>query len=256
MRTTDSQAYDFSLTAPDLSKGTSAVLPALVLLSTPAGVVVALASWANGYLARALFFGMMSLAVTVYLVAYLVTIRGGRRGHLRFSLNGDALTLTASKALRVSEICSAAIISLTVLLLGWRLTSDQVAGTDVRYFMFSLAMMLAGWAPVVRGGKRILDRKQIRLSPARISLLGVGQRHLDWDDFATIEFSRKAKGMVFSADSGRVRFNPTDLRSDPALVADLVQYYKDHPEARPELTDHRVIQRIRFHQFNRRETGQ
>jgi hypothetical protein len=240
--------YVYRLVPPAGSEGTSLPLVLFGLAGTISGSVMAAVSMAYRSFAWALFFFLACAISCWFTLAWIAVIRRGRRGHLRFTQNPNGVALTASGALRAFETLVPVVATAATVWLTWQFMLGTAA-TDLRALVALILVTIVSWQPIITGGRRVTKPQVLALTSSGVSLSGVLELELPWDTFSTVTFDRK-KGVVFITVQGSVRFNPADLRCDPALVADLIQYYKDHPEARPEPTDHRVSQRIRFHQFS------
>jgi hypothetical protein len=243
-----------SLTPPPLSAGTTLTPPLLAFFVAVATTVMAAATRSPGRIGLTVLIATLSVELFIAVGVMATVIGRGRRGYLRFIQDTQGVFLVASRAVRLSEVYVPALSTAVTIWIGWHLTI-LATFPDIRAFVAMLVISIISWVPALSHRTRILNLNTIRLQPEALVVLGPTETRVLWDDLATAVFERR-RGIVLKTEGGPIVVKITDLRCDPALVADLIQYYKDHPEARPELTDHRVTQRIRFHQFNRPETAQ
>ncbi len=235
---------EFALTPPQGSYGTSFPLLGFGIFGTLCGAimiaVVPSPAWT-------VFFLASTGALFWFSIAWIAVIHGGRRGRIRVIQHEAGLLVPASSAMRVLEGGAPGVFLTATAVSVWQLTNGH---GDLRALIGLALLSVIALRPLVRSGRSILTPRAIHLTTGALKVDGAATETLAWGRLSATVFDRKRKAITFTTLDGREVFNPSDLRSDPALVADLINYYCTHPEHRDELGDQRCVQRIRFHQFS------
>jgi hypothetical protein len=239
------KVHVFQLTAPHGAASMSLPLAAGVIAVGLTALTFTLS--VAGRISPAIFWGTLAIALGWYAAASVVLARGGRRGWIRITSTDRGVTVIVSRAMALTEIGGGILFTAATAWLGLRTAAGDEA--SLRWVIAMAALLLFSSSGMVRAARSLRNPSNLRLSPTAVTFEQTVPIALAWDSIAAVGFDHR--GMAFTTPTGIAHFRASDLRSDPALIADLIEYYRTHPEARPELTNHRVAQRIRFHQFNR-----
>lgn len=185
-----------------------------------------------------------------------VTLGGGalpfvanhRAGRMVVVTTRDGLVLPGGAVTRRVLQATAALSIPSAALLVWLWSSDRVLGTAAPVLVVLAAMSLI-WIPVGRELRRWRPAEvQLTRSHVHVSAYQRSDRALPWGSVR--ELPRQAGALSWMlAETPRRRFPEQELRSDPLLVAHLVEFYRVHPELRGELHDDRVLERLRDGSF-------
>lgn len=86
-------------------------------------------------------------------------------------------------------------------------------------------------------------RSRLRLAAGGLEVSGPqGRGEFEWD---ALTGAREMPLAVRTVAGSWVSLPGSELRSDPALLARLVEHYRTHPRDRHELADERVVERVR-----------
>lgn len=236
----------FRLTGPARSRGSSAALPSILGLMVICGAIAAMGLGVVPHRpAATIFFGAGTIAMATYLGSLLIAFRGGRWGFMRVVPGESGLAIAVSRAAFLGDLIGTAVLVAAATWLGAQLVSDSAAGPV--WFLGMASFALIAVAGLLKQGRCALQPSLIEVRPAGLLLGAKTLTALPWGALDAVGFDRR--GMAFHAACGVIHVRTTDLRSDPYLVAELIDYYRCHPDQRDELGDHRAIQRIRLHQF-------
>lgn len=192
--------------------------------------------------------GAVGVAVALWVVDVLVTLltRGGR---LRLRLVAGATEVVGSPGSRLVDL--AAPLVFVGALVGGALslvdtdpsasgTTDLDAAAPVAVLALLALMSFLGLLGVLR---RTRLRSRLRLHVGGLEVSGPsGRGDFEWDALTRV---RPTPLAVLSIAGSWVPLPGAELRSDPVLVARLVEHYRAHPRDRSELTDGRAIDRAR-----------
>lgn len=206
------------------------VLAAVVATSRPTW------SWLLGGIGAALVPWVLDVLVTAL----------GRRGRLRLRTVGSATEVVGSAWSRPVDVAAAVVLLVALVgsLLSLVDTSTGTPGLDAAAPVAVLALLaLLAFGTLLSVVARRRRRSRLRLHAGGLEVSGPdGRGDFEWDALTRLRPSPLAAQTV---DGAWVPLQQQELRSDPALVARLVEHYRTHPRERDELADGRAVERAR-----------
>ncbi|WP_170169849.1 PH domain-containing protein [Nocardioides aurantiacus] len=225
-----------------------AALAHATLLVVALGCLVAVPLAAPQQPSWAWMFGAMGVALLLWVADLLVTLLT-RRGRLRLRAVDGTTEVVGSPWSRPVDV--AAPVVLVLALVGGVLslvdpgplapgTTSLDAAAPVAVLAVLALLATAGLRHVL-AGRRL--RSRLRLHASGVEVSGPdGRDHLPWSSLTGVG----PRPLALLGYSGRVLALPgPELRSDPDLVARLVEHYRTHPRERDELADGRAVERAR-----------
>lgn len=241
------------------SGGGSRVGPLLLLAL---GWFVALVGFAAAALTKepkpmvSLMFLTLGVAMVVLLAGSMAAAVPRRRDHLRVSHDARALEVVGSPWPQRSGIPAAMVVVVGAVVALLNVTS----GPDILTPTVLLVLCAAGasWAAIrYLAGRRPLDRVTLSREGFTTRVRGTEVDHV-WGDVSG--FGVGKLGLVVEIhpanDTGGspLSFPVSELRSDPVLVAELLDFYRGHERLRGELVSGAVLERLRQGTFRRGES--
>ncbi|WP_156971483.1 hypothetical protein [Knoellia sinensis] len=203
-------------------------------------------------------WAVMFVALTLLMVlvggTFLMGALPTKRGKLRVRAHDDALEVVGSPWVRWAEVATAAflwmgVVGGAILLLGPVDSDPQTVGPIVILVGFALAT--TWFAARFLSGHRPPDAVMLRRDG--FSTLRAGSTtSFSWGDVLGFGVGNGGMTVDLLGYGGiSARFPASELPSDPALVAALLEFYRTHQFERSELASGRVLDRIRSGDFRR-----
>lgn len=220
--------------------------------------VVAVASLALGLLAFRVdrpTWGWLLCAVGVAvgaLAADQLYAAGGRTGRLRLRTTETGLVVLGSPWSRAVDVVAAVVfvVALVASLLASVDAGAEPGGSGLAtagpVVVLALLAALAFYRVLgVLATRRRTSR--LRLHSEGVEASGAdGRATFSWDALTGVQAGPGPNVLVLLGHAGTdVPLPAVELRSDPQLVARLLEHYRTHPRDRAELVDERALSRVR-----------
>jgi hypothetical protein len=226
-------------------RGSSGVLIFAALIAIGAGFLAAY--WFSvGLPAWAVVMASFSLTLNWWVAGNAAILWPGRSGLVRIRHHPDKTEIIASPVGPFVDVGMASILLSATVWLTYVALEAGITDSDLRPLAVMIGITIVSTIPVFAKHGRIFKRNELCISP--FSITQGSTPGLSWDEITEITYQNGKLQLLTAAGSEHMAL--AELKSDPQLVAEIAAFYFKHPEARPELTDHRAIQRIRFHQFS------
>ncbi|MGL5850863.1 MAG: hypothetical protein ACRCZD_08805 [Phycicoccus sp.] len=226
-----------------------AVVCVVLLAVTALGVLLSRIALDGDQPTWAVLFGTITIMLLIFLAGYIAAVIPGRRGVVRARQRGDELDLVGSPWPMRGEVL-AAMVALVGTVLGAvvLVRRDEVSNVTAAGPVVVLAGLAASatWPAV----KYVTGRRPV-------DFLSLGRRGFTVrsrgraESFAWADATGFAVGLggltvqVLGYEGTSVPIPAAGLRSDAALVARLLEYYRTHERERAELSSGAALDRLR-----------
>lgn len=223
-----------------------------VLCAVASGLLLVTVTANAGQVLLALFFAAMVATLVLGLAGVLAAALPSRRHHLRVATRDDGLEVVGSPWIERSGVVLAPVlVVLSGVMVVMAVRSDE-GPLDVwipTVLMLLLTGFVAWTAQRYLSGHRPVDGFTLRRQGFTVRLRGSAEE-FGWGDVIGFRMGWRGVTVVVLGHAGTtVPCWALGLRSDPALVAALLEFYRSHERERSELANGRALERARAGTF-------
>lgn len=206
----------------------------------------------------AVLFVALTLFVALVLGGFVLGALPVNRGKLRVRAHDGALEVVGSLWARWAEMATAVLLWIGVLagvmvLLGPGGSEPQSVGPVI--ILAGFALGVTWFVARFLTGHRPQDALVMRREGFSTRRAG-STESFQWGDVTGVAVGNGGMTVDLLGFSGtKAPFPASELRSDPALVAALLEFYRTHERERSELASGRALDRVRSGDFRQGSTG-